>query len=649
MSCERTQAALSAAMDGEAVTGRQRELAAAHVATCATCAAFAERTGRIRTAVRIRPAEPVPDLVEPIMRSIALERSRSTGRRPPRRRGAAPPRRRRGWMLRPTGLIAATVAGALVGSVLVGGPWQRPASGPVAAAAVARSVRRSAPGVESFRGTYAIRETGLAPAVPDRTLMMDVAFLEPQRFRLEVHDETPYPDASWTPTNLTWIQDVASTYSSGPSGCPADLVSQGCPRTRATVTKISRFSATAPLPADLVLPLATFGSTRGLRVEGEEDIDGHRTVRVELSFERASPLFPFLRMGGTWRPIFAEDRVLLWLDATTWFPVRMQVFPSPGPARRAWEMRFGRATESPDAPILEVDALSTSTVPPDASLFTFPGSPVRASSSLADLSDHLGYRPVTPQAPGDLRLATAIAPNPATPATPRSLLLYADGLDYLRVGERPDWRRRAPFGPVDATAQRVAVGGGVAYYEPAGDQLGRRVAIHGSATDLYVETNLSRSRLLLIASSIPLRGRPFPHDWQVDSSGKLRVERAIPRRAAAIAGITLPSSLPEGYVVASAEVQRVGGRPESATFHFRQRESDAAGGPVTLHVALRAALPPASGGQLRVRLGSLLARWTPARSELEWTQAGSYRSLVGPVGLRVLAALARSVAGGRAT
>jgi outer membrane lipoprotein-sorting protein len=649
VSCERTQAALSAAMDGEAVTGRQRELAAAHVATCATCARFADRTGRIRTAVRIRPAEPVPDLVEPIMRSIALERARSTARRRARLRGVEPLRRRRGWILRPTGLVAATVVGALVGSLLVGGPWQRPSSGPIAAAAVARSIRGSASSVDSFRGTYAIRETGLAPAVPERRLTMDVAFLAPQRFRLEVHDETPYPDASWTPTNLTWIQDVASTYSSGPSGCPEDLVSQGCPRTRATVTKISRFSATAPLPADLVLPLATFGSTRGLRVEGEEDIHGHRTVRVELSFERASPLFPFLRMGGTWRPFFAEDRVVLWLDAATWFPVRTQVFPASGRDRRAWEMRFGRATESPDAPILEVDALSTSTVPPDASLFAFPGSPGPASSSLGDLSDRLGYRPATPQDPGDLQLATVIAPNPATPATPRSLLLYADGLDYLRVGERPDWRERAPFGPVDATAQRVAVGGGVAYYEPAGDQLGRRLAIHASATDLYVETNLPRSRLLSIASSIPLRGRPFPRDWQVDSSRTIRVERAIPQRAAAIAGVTLPSRLPEGYVVASAEVQRVGNRPEGATFHLRQRDSDAAGGPVSLHVALRAALPPASAGQLRVRLGSFHARWTPARSELEWIQAGSYRSLVGPVALRVLAALARSVAEGRAT
>jgi hypothetical protein len=37
-----------------------------------------------------------------------------------------------------------------------------------------------------------------------------------------------------------------------------------------------------------------------------------------MRFDRAAPLFPFLR-GGTWRPFFPEDRVVLWLDATSWF------------------------------------------------------------------------------------------------------------------------------------------------------------------------------------------------------------------------------------------------------------------------------------------------------------------------------------------
>jgi hypothetical protein len=214
------------------------------------------------------------------------------------------------------------------------------------------------------------------------------------------------------------------------------------------------------------------------------------------------------------------------------------------------------------------------------------------------------------------------------------------------VGEQRDWRGGVPFGPVDATAQRVAVGTGVAYYEPAGDQLGRRLAIHGAGTDLYLETNLPRSRLISIASSMPLRGRPFPAGWQLDSSGGLRIERVTPDRAASIAGLVLPATLPDGYLIASAEIATARGQAASVTFHLRQRESDTAGAPLTLHVELGAALPAASSDdQVRVRLGSLVARWTPGRSQLEWVQGGSDRSLDGPVDLRVLAALARSISG----
>ena len=95
------------------------------------------------------------------------------------------------------------------------------------------------------------------------------------------------------------------------------------------------------MPADLIAPIATFGSADGVTVVGREDVDGHETVRVEMSFARAAPLFPFLRLGGTWRPMFEGDRVVLWLDTTGWYPVRFEVFPSTDPERRAWEMRFG--------------------------------------------------------------------------------------------------------------------------------------------------------------------------------------------------------------------------------------------------------------------------------------------------------------------
>ena len=322
-------------------------------------------------AVRIRAAEPVPDLVEPIMAAVARERVRPTaalaGERWVRPTRARRPRHRR----RPTTLApaaAAAVAGLVLGSVLVGGPWQGPRT--------ARSRRRPSCGTcgashrRSTRSTAPTRSTSsVFREVPERLLDMEVAFRSPQRFLLEVHDRTIYPSRSWTPTHLRFIQDVTTTFTSGPSGCPGDLPAHVCPRTRAAVTHVSEFSAAAPLPADLVLPVTTFGSAAGFEVLGSDRIDDRNAIRVRLSFERAAPMFPFLRMGGTWRPFFDRDPVLLWLDARSSLPLRMLVHPSRSPERSAWELRYGLDVESPDEPILDVQLVSVSTEPPSVELF----------------------------------------------------------------------------------------------------------------------------------------------------------------------------------------------------------------------------------------------------------------------------------------
>jgi len=277
------------------------------------------------------------------------------------------------------------------------------------------------------------------------------------------------------------------------------------------VTTSSSYSAAAPLPADLIVPIATFGSTEGIAVVGEEEINGRRAVRVELSFARAAPLFPFLRLGGTWRPFFEDDRVVLWLDAESWVPLRYTVFPSARPERREWEMRFGRAHEASDVPILDVVAETTSHPPPDASMFSIPREATPFDVALASVRERLGYVPRMPTSQGDLRLTSVIAPRRETATTPTSLLVYAHGLDYLRVAERPDWRGPGLFGPVSGDTARVALSGGsVGYYQPPGDGFGRRLAIHGRTTDLYLETNVTKQRLLSIAASIPVAGIALP-------------------------------------------------------------------------------------------------------------------------------------------
>jgi hypothetical protein len=645
VNCDAAQLVLSARMDGERVPAHRAEVAAEHAETCARCKAFAERSARIRSGVRIRAAESVPDLVEPIMAAVAKERARPTTRR---RIGPTPARHRRPFALAPA--VAAAIAGMVLGSVLVGGPWQGETNRSIAAATVVRNVRTVAPTLDAFHGTYVIHEFGLAPDVPERVLDMDVAFRSPQRFRLEVRDRTIYPSRSWTPTNLRFIQDVTTTFTSGPSGCPGDLPSNVCPHTRAAVTHLSEFSAAAPLPADLVLPVATFGSATGFDVLGSDRIGGRDVIRVRLSFERAAPMFPFLGIGGTWRPFFDRDPVLLWLDARSWLPLRMLVHPSRSPERHDWELRYGRTEESPGDPILDVQLVSVSDQAPSPELFRIPGATTEpaAPHRLEDLPDRIGYLPATPTDPGDLELVSIVLPTASVPATPSSVLVYAEGIDYLKIGERRDWTGPEPFGPLDPGAQEIGLaGGGVAYYEPAGEGFGRRLAIHTASADLFLETNLSRERLIEIASSLPLEGRSLPAAWLDRGSLGVDVEAIDVTAGLATAGLPLSlfEGLPGGYVAASAERSTVGSALEGVTFRLRQIDTDAAGDPLTLHVESETALPPPSSAeQGRIAFSGLEGRWTPSRAELEWIDHGVYHSLQGALDLRSLLEIARAIA-----
>ena len=640
MNCERAQTELSARMDGEP-PGRLASAVDEHVAGCPSCRAFEAGAARVRTAVRIRSAEPVPDLIGTIMTRIAAE---------PRtlRRLRRPPVHIRGDRARRlTPVLAATIAGLMAGSVVVGGPWQGPSNRPIAAAAVVLDVQQAAPALDAFAGTFAITERGLSATVPLRHLRMDVAFRAPQRFRMDVHDLTTYPSASWTPTDLTYISDGSSTYRSGPTGCPGDLPAGVCPPTRTTFTRASAYSAQAPAPADLVLPLTTFSSADGIDVLRTGRVTGRPAVEVQLTFARAEPLFPFLDLGGNWRPFFDQDRVDLWLDRTSWFPLRYSVYPSADPARRAWELRFGMPVEASTASILDVQLTSFDRQPPDPALFTAPGWSQPEAMPLAAFPGRVGYLPVTLTSPGNLQLSSAIVPPRDDPNAPRSVLLYTDGMAYVRVGEHPDWRGPTLFGPVGEAAQEVGLSsGGVAYYEPASDGLGRRLAIHASGTNLFLDSNLPRAQLLQLAASLPVRGEPLPDAWTTVSGSGISIQQVAPADALARSPVpvVLPTNLPAGYVLVSASVASDASGPTAVSFVFRQRESDTAGGPIVLHVQMADALPPASSAhQLLVDLDGASARWTPDRDQLEWIRFGTYFSLQGPLGLDAMLQLASQV------
>ena len=187
--------------------------------------------------------------------------------------------------------------------------------------------------------------------------------------------------------------------------------------------------------------------------------------------------------------------------------------------------------------------------------------------------------------------------------------------------------------------------GSVAYYEPAGDGIGRRLAIHAADTNVFLESNLPRAELLALAASLPVRGRALPDTWRTLTGSGISVEQVTPEDALTRAPIpvALPSTLPKGYVVASAQLasDAASGDVVGVTFVFRQRESDAAGEPIVLHVQAGRMLPPASSAdQSLVDLDGTPARWTPGRGQLEWIAGGAYLSLEGRADLGSMLELA---------
>lgn len=80
MRCEAIREALSARLDGEA-SGFSDDAVDAHVATCRGCAAWSEELHLLHRIVRVREAEPVPDLTAAIL-GAPQEAALTVGRSP---------------------------------------------------------------------------------------------------------------------------------------------------------------------------------------------------------------------------------------------------------------------------------------------------------------------------------------------------------------------------------------------------------------------------------------------------------------------------------------------------------------------------------------------------------------------------------------
>jgi outer membrane lipoprotein-sorting protein len=637
---EQAERLLSARIDGERLSSRQTLALEHHLESCAACRAFERGAYRLREAARFEVAPAVPDLVDEVMAGVRTEA------RPANLRVVRPvrlPRRRILPHLAPIG--AALLVGVLIGSLVVGGPWQRSQTGSaLASVEVANGISAAAAHLDAYQATFRIDETNLSPEVPERHLAMRVWFHAPERFRLDVVDHTEYPTRT-TPTDIRLVVDGSRWYASAPTSCPT----AECPQREAVVRNRLPFSTAAPIPTDLVLPISTLADADRLTVLGRGTVLGRPAVQVEVPFERARPLFPFLSIGGDWRPFFPNDRVRIWLDARDWFPLKWAVYPATGNERDAWALRFGLPDEPSLRPVFTVTALDVGMRSPGAGVFRIPASATSQDQGarnvgLADVATDIGFEPVAPSTVGGLDRYRVVVP---TDDTARSLIAYADGLAFVNLGETRSWSGDAPFGPVGVQAEEVPLaGGGVAYYEPSTDEHGRRVSIHAAGTDLYLESNLSRPALLAAAAALPVQGLPMPEDWRVHEVGGTTVERVSLQtaRSAVPFPIEPPRTLPAGFGLASVELVDTG-YGNGVTLYFRDLDADAGIGTIRLHLESARALPTAtSASQSAVAVGDAHGRYTPDRSELEWIGSGVYHSLDAPgLELPELLAIAESI------
>jgi hypothetical protein len=464
---------------------------------------------------------------------------------------------------------------------------------------------------------------------------------------MDVADGTVYPDPT-TPTDLRLIVNGDAWYSESPSSCAKAT----CPPRESSVRNRVPFSPQAPAPTDLVLPLKTLASPESVTVLGSTMILGRPAIGIELPFERAAWLFPFLSTGGDWRPFYRNDRVRIWLDERDWFPLRWEVYPAGGRERDAWAQRFGLPEEPSRHPVFEVEALSVSRSRPALHVFRVPqtenAEDQRATVIRPErVATEAGFEPVAPADAAGLELYKVVLPDPEVADAGQTLLTYAEGLSFLQVAETRSWMDEAPFGPVGIRAEEVAIaGGGVAYYEPATSDHGRRLSIHGAGTDVYLESNLSRDRLLEVAASLPVTGLSMPEAWRVRETGDAVIERVTLAEAAAAAPfpVALPTELPPGLGLASVELLEVGGEV-GVTIYLRDAEVDLGDGSIRLHLALADELPPSTAAEpATVEVAGVEGRWTADRGLLEWIADGVYHSLdAGALPLDVLLAVAASI------
>ena len=318
--CTHARPEISAYIDGE-TDARTTSMVRRHVEGCRSCTMYVDSMRRVKRAVSLQPALPVPDLHDRIMERVISDAPLILRRREQHRLG------------RVAAVAAVATVTFLAGAATL---WRNSPTEIASAGEITSLVQTAARSLDTYRATYEITEQGWHRSVGDREFVAKVWFDAPESFRLRVRDLTAYPPGPWPENDVDVVASASRWSISEPSTCPVESLPACGPVLTEERTLVRRqpFDGTTALPTDIVLPLQTLATSERFTVLGEGAVSGRSAYRLALDYSEARPMIDALQAGGSWRSFSPDASVELWIDRETWFPLMFSV-TEPGSDRPA--------------------------------------------------------------------------------------------------------------------------------------------------------------------------------------------------------------------------------------------------------------------------------------------------------------------------
>lgn len=505
--------------------------------------------------------------------------------------------KRRGFVLS----VAAALAAGIIGGVVFIGLTPTPPA-PIAAAEVPAEVVAAQSLVTSLEANLQVVERGRHPAVPERRYTGTIAYSSPESLWIEFNDRTEYPSDDWVPNHTIHVVEEGTEWSRSVARCPTEAMPT-CTPAQPRVESIRNrepFALTATSALDVVVPVGGFVRAGEPGLVGFEWRGGRETIGVEVTAAQLAGLIDGLFGRGNWREVHPTDPVELWLDVDTLVPVALSVYPADTSDRALWAIRHGYV-DQPGEAVLEVQ-WSDVQVNEDRHI-AYPDAPDGTGAidagfvdgTPADLDD------MAPKALPDGMSLHRSGTIQVGSGPDVSIASWSDGRAWLKLEWTREWSGNRLFGDFGLPTRRVRVGSGVAYL----DEKGERIALHGTDSDAVVSGSLPTADLLSFAESLPIDGRPVPHDWAEAATATLDAARDE------IDGLLVPAGL-EGFsspairVEAGSVAMSYAGAGDR-TFLLTQTRHGTL--PLPLEAKVR-------GIDVRGNPG----RYTPERGLLEWVE-----------------------------